>query len=86
MVFKVASLTVEDGLGAEFEAAFAGVSRQFLSLPNYIAHELQPSPQSRRYALFILLRNERDNGEFVEAFSTLQGPLEPFLEVSSAFE
>jgi len=62
MILESAILDVTPGLGAAFEAAFAGAQRIISASPGYISHELQRCIEKPdRYLLLVRWRTLEDH-------------------------
>jgi heme-degrading monooxygenase HmoA len=79
MIFEVATFSVSSEARVEFEQRFETCAESFNSIPRFISHELMRSLETNSYRLFVVLGNDRDKPEFLNAFSSLIEPLAEFI-------
>jgi heme-degrading monooxygenase HmoA len=75
MIFEVATFNISTNSRADFEQRFETCAESFNSIPGFISHELMRSLETDLYRLFVVLGNDRDKPEFLNAFSRLIKPL-----------
>jgi heme-degrading monooxygenase HmoA len=79
MIFEVTTFSVSADARVEFEQRFETCAESFNTIPGFISHELMRSLETDSYRLFVVLGNERNRPEFLNAFSSLIEPLDEFV-------